>query len=65
MYADIDKRGLVSIFELRPFEKDTLIEALESFQIKLQDTIELIEGNDFIKQQREVTGKLASMLKKI
>lgn len=65
MYADIDKRGLISIFELRPFERDTLIEALESFQIKLHDTIELIEGNNFIKQQKEVTEKLASMLKKI
>ena len=65
MYADIDKRGLVSIFELKTFERETLIEALESFQIQLQDTIELIEGNVFIKQQREVTEKLASMLKKI
>lgn len=55
MYADIDRRGLVSIFELSPFEKNTLIDALESFLA----TPELSE------QQAELAGRLVSMLKQI
>ena len=65
MYADIDRRGLYSLFELSPFEKDALIEALERFDMILEDTIDLIEGNTFIRDQKAATKKMIHVLKHI
>lgn len=63
MYADTDRAGRISIFEMTSFEKDTLLEALERFSIILQDTVTLIEGNEFIHQQQEATDKMIHSLK--
>lgn len=65
MYADIDKRGNYSLFELKPFEKDTLIEALERFEITLDATVELLEDNGFIQEQKKATQKMIHVLKHI
>lgn len=65
MYADIDKRGNYSLFELKPFEKDALIGALERFEITLDATVELLEDNGFIQEQKKATQKMIHVLKHI
>ena len=52
MYADIDSQGRFSLFELSPDELQTIQTALNEFNEYLEATIELIEGNDYIRHQK-------------
>lgn len=65
MYADIDSRGRYSIFELTPEELTTIQAALDGYNEYLEATIELIEGNDYIRQQKFNTDRLLQVINNI
>ena len=58
MYADLDRRGLVSLFELDRNDTEALLEALKQYRETLQVFIDLIEGNEFTMQQKAACDKL-------
>jgi hypothetical protein len=58
MYADLDRRGLVSLFELDRNDTEALLEALKQYRETLQVFIDLIEGNEFTMQQKASCDKL-------
>lgn len=65
MYADIDSRGRYSIFELTPEELTTIQAALDGYNEYLEATIDLIEGNDYIRQQKFNTDRLLQVINNI
>ncbi len=65
MYADVDKRGLVSLFELDCNDTSALLEALKQYRETLQVYIDLIEGNDYTRQQIHHTDKLIKEIQHI
>ena len=65
MYADIDSQGRFSLFELSPDELQTIQTALNEFNEYLEATIELIEGNDYIRHQKHNADRLLQQIKHI
>ena len=65
MYADIDSQGRFSLFELSHDELQTIQTALNEFNEYLEATIELIEGNDYIRHQKHNADRLLQQIKHI
>lgn len=58
MYADIDRRGLVSLFELSAADTDALLEAMKQYKETLQAVHFLIEGNEYTKRMMASIDKM-------
>jgi hypothetical protein len=58
MYADIDRRGLVSLFELSTSDTDALLEAMKQYKETLQAVHFLIEGNEYTKRMMASIDKM-------
>lgn len=58
MYADIDRRGLVSLFELSTSDTDALLEAMKQYKETLQAVHFLIEGNEYTERMMASIDKM-------
>lgn len=65
MYADIDNRGRVSLFELDTNDTEAILEALKQYRETLQVFIDLIEGNEHTHRQISSTDKAIRELQHI